>query len=660
MGEGTKSKLSEFLDVSATLDRIGANMPGLVYVYDLIGHRNLFANRPMAETLGYTAEQVQSMGARLLEMIIHPEDMPRVMVHHAGLSQVPDGTVVEIEYRVKSPDGSFRWLHSWESILARSTSGQPTQLFGIAQDVTARVQTEVDLLRSRLELEKSEQRWRSIVENPFDFVVVIDRDYKYTFVNFVAPGLELSDLIGKATPFDYVSPSDHEAMRTAFESVFNEGKSASYDVYVPSLDKWYASIVGPIKEGEHVTNASILTRDITTEKHSQAKARQAEQRLQAIELKLADSAKLEAVGQLAGGIAHDFNNLLTGIGGIAELLTRKLPPGDPDLQDLKDAVKRGAGLTRQLLTFSRRQPIEPTELDLNLVVENNARMLRRLIGDEIELTFEQAEKPLFVRSDRTQIEQIIINLALNARDAMPGGGQLKIVVAPIEISEDARRDNNDAHPGSYAQISVSDTGEGMTDAVIARIFEPFFTTKPIGSGTGLGLSLVYGIVQQNGGSIQVKSAPGKGSTFQIHLPACRPGLSTPTDHPSPPQGGNETILVVEDNDMALRVTRRLLETLGYKVCVAVRGDEAMALIEGGLPFDLLFTDIRLPAIDGHALYRAAAKLRPNLPVVFTSGYTAELLADDGIVDAGAVFLQKPFSHDELARKVRAALDLKLK
>jgi len=660
MGDETKAKLWEFVDVPTAMDRIGANLPGLVYVYDLVGHRSLFANRSMAEMLGYTAQQVLSMGTRLLEMIIHTDDLPRVLAHHAGLVHVPDGTVVEIEYRVKSADGSFRWLHSWESILARGPTGDPTQLFGIAQDVTTRVRAEIDLLESRVELAKSVQRWRSIVENPFDFVVIIDRDYKYTFVNFVAPGLQLSDLIGKATPFDFVSHSDHETMRKAFESVFNEGKSASYEVHVPSLDKWYDSIVGPIKEGTIVTHASILTRDITTEKRSQTKARQAELRLQAIELKLADSAKLEAVGQLAGGIAHDFNNLLTGIGGIAELLTRKLQPGDPDLQDLKDAVKRGAGLTRQLLTFSRRQPIEPTELDLNVVLEDNSRMLRRLIGAEIELGFEKTENPLFVRSDRTQIEQIIINLALNARDAMPGGGQLMIAIAPVEIAEDARRDNPDARPGSHARITVRDSGDGMTEAVISRIFEPFFTTKPIGSGTGLGLSLVYGIVQQNGGFVQVTSAPGQGSTFQIHLPLCRPGVATPPDHTIPAQGGDETIFLVEDNDMVLRVTRRMLETLGYKVCVAERGDEAMRLIESGLPFDLLLTDIRLPSIDGHALYRGAAKLRPNLPVVFTSGYTADLLVDEGITDAGAVFLQKPYSHDELARKVRAALELKRK
>ncbi len=659
MAEEPTKRLSDLFHEAGLIDRLGENIPGLVYVYDLIEQRNVFTNRPLAALLGYSPEQVRAMGSHLLASIVHPDDIPRVVAHHAEMANLAEGQVVEIEFRVRTALGDWLWLHAWESVLTRNAAGRTCRFLGIAHDVTARVRAEDELRESQRLLAESEQRWRSIVENPFDFVVVIDRAYKYTFVNFVAPGLEMEALIGKATPFDFVSKDDHPAMQAAFDTVFNDGRAASYDVYVPSMDKWFSSLVGPIREGNVVTHASVLTRDITAERRMQEQARLAEEQVRLMETKLAQSAKLEAVGQLAGGIAHDFNNLLTGIAGIADLLTHRLGPGDvnlADLNDLREAVSRGAGLTRQLLAFSRHQPIAHTVVDLNLLLADTTRMLRRLIREDIELEFPEADEAHFIRADRTQMEQVLLNLALNARDAMPRGGRLRFTVTGAEVDESARHEHPEARPGSYVRLGVQDSGTGMDAAIVGRIFEPFFTTKPIGAGTGLGLAVVHGIVQQSGGFIQVRSTPGQGSTFDIYLPRGEPGEDLGKATPTRQRGGNETILLVEDDALAQRLTRKLLEILGYKVESAGRGDDALQRAEGGLKFDLLLTDILLPGLDGYSLHQRLRRIHQGLATVFMSGYTADVFADKGIGEIGAAFLQKPFSHDELAEKVRAALD----
>jgi PAS domain S-box-containing protein len=659
MSEEGAHRLSELFSEAGLLDRLGESIPGLVYVYDLVEQSNVFANRPLTELLGYSPEQVHALGNRMLVSVVHPDDLDKVRAHHEVLRTVADGQVLEIEYRVRSPHGAVRWLHSWESALTRDASGRTRRFLGIAHDVTARVRVEEELRSSERRLFESEQRWRSIAENPFDFCIVIDRNYRYTFVNHVAPGLEMEALIGKATPFDFVSKDDHPAMQAAFDTAFNEGRAASYDVYVPSLGKWYASLVGPIRDGDVVTHVSVLTRDITTEKRIQEQAKRTQEQLRAMEFKLAQSAKLEAVGQLAGGIAHDFNNLLTSVAAVADILTHRLRPDHDalaDLDELRQVVTRGTGLTRQLLAFSRQQPVTLVAVELNDILDETARMLRRLIRENIELEIQLPQEKLAVRGDRSQIEQVLMNLTLNARDAMPDGGRLEVSMAATELGDDARQMHPDARTGSYVCLSVRDSGSGMDDATLRRIFEPFFTTKPIGAGTGLGLSLVHGIVQQSGGFIQVHSAPGQGSTFEIYLPRSEPGRTERTSAPGSRRGGDELILLVEDNTIAQRVTRRLLELLGYRVECAERGDDALRLIESGLQFDLLLTDILLPGLDGNTLFRRASRLRPGLPAVLMSGYTADVLVEQHADEPMVARLQKPFSHDELAEKVRAALD----
>jgi len=648
-------RLSQVLDGPRLVDRLGESLPGLVYVFDLVERRNLYTNRSLAELLGYSAEQVRAMGDQLLAVIIHPDDVARALAHHDQIRAVGEAATLEIEYRVRDAAGTWRWLHSWESVLTRDAEGRAQQLFGIAQDVTERVETEVALRASQRALRESEQRWRSIAENPFDFVVVIDRAYRYTFVNFVAPGLKLEDLLGKATPFDFVSTDQHAVMQAAFDVVFEEGRATSYEVYIPMLDQWFSSLVGPIREGDVVTHASVLTRDVSVEHRAQAQARETEAQLRRMEAALAQSAKLEAVGRLAGGIAHDFNNLLACVGGVAEMIARRAHPDDPtlhDVTDLREAVTRGAGLTRQLLTFGRQQPVVPSLLDLNLVVDEVARLLRRLVGGAIELQVVTGREPLWVLADRSQLEQVLMNLTVNARDAMPGGGRLTFELSEIMLDAPAVAEHPDVQPGRFVQLVARDDGPGMEAAVLARIFEPFFTTKAVGRGTGLGLATVYGIVRGSGGFIQVRSAPGQGTCFEIRLPRVDAASFEAAPPPLAPAGGSEAVPVVGDEGLVRRLTQQMLEVLGYRVVVAPRGDEALAMIEAGQAFDLLLTDVRMPGLDGHQLQQRAAVLRPGLPVVVMSGYA------DSVHGAGEGprFLPKPFSLDALAAAVRGALD----
>jgi len=652
-------QLSDLLSEPGAIDRLAQTIPGLVYVFDLLERRNIFASRSLTDLLGYSASEVLAMGDKVMATIIHPDELSRVVTHHGSMKDLADGVTVEIEYRVRAANAEWRWLHSWESVLRRSDGGTPWQMVGLAQDVTALRRGEEDLRQSQRALADSEQRWRSIVENPFDFVVVIDRSYKYTFINFVAPGLKAEELIGKATPLEFISPEDHPRIRAAFETVFTQGRPTTYEVYIPQLDQWFSSLVGPIRSGTEITHLSILTRDITQEHRGRTAALDAERQLRTLEAKLHQSAKLEAVGQLAGGIAHDFNNLLMGIGGVAELLAERFGPTDPatrDLQDLQDAVARGAGLTRQLLTFSRQQTVAPAVLELGLVVSDATRLLRRLLGGSIDLQFVAPTQPLLVQCDRTQLEQVLMNLAVNARDAMPKGGRLTIELSTVTVDEAVNREHPEVRPGQFARLVVADQGHGMDAATLARIFEPFFTTKPMGAGTGLGLSVVYGIVRKSGGFIELTSEPGRGTTFAVHLPiATGEAVPAPSRMSSRPRG-TETILLVEDEDVVLRFVQRLLEALGYRVLTAPRGDTALAMIEAGARFDLLLSDVLLPGIDGHQLGARLAQLRPGLPMVLMSGYSDKVLDVNSPAQGEASFLQKPFTHEVLATTVREALD----
>jgi signal transduction histidine kinase/DNA-binding response OmpR family regulator len=378
-----------------------------------------------------------------------------------------------------------------------------------------------------------------------------------------------------------------------------------------------------------------------------------------LEDRLRQAQKMEAVGQLAGGIAHDFNNLLTAIHGYAELLRASAPDAAAisDLEEIVRAADRATSLTRQLLAFSRQQVLQPVFLDLNNVVEDTAKMLRRLIGEDIELVTSFAPAGNAVHADPGQLEQILINLVVNARDAMPGGGQLTIQTGVSTIDEHAAAGRG-ARPGTYATLVVKDSGIGMDEATKRRIFEPFFTTKERGRGTGLGLAMVYGIVNQSGGFISVSSEPGRGSTFEVYLPiADRNEAEPPRAEQRHAPGGAETILLVEDEDAVRALSRRLLQSAGYRVLDAASPEQADEVFRRhGRRVDLILTDVVMPGSSGPALYERLAAVQPDLRALYMSGYLDDTMSRYRELISRAGFLQKPFTRDGLLAKVREVLD----
>ncbi len=393
----------------------------------------------------------------------------------------------------------------------------------------------------------------------------------------------------------------------------------------------------------HIVGIIGVTQDVTERKRLEEQFRQAQ--------------KMEAFGQLAGGVAHDFNNLLTVINGYSDLLLPTVPPADrPALDAIRDAGERAAGLTAQLLAFSRRAVLEPRVLDPNTVIAETGRLLRRLIGEDIVLDTSLDPVVSRVRADPGQLGQVLINLAVNARDAMPRGGRLTIETRDVELGEEYARLHAGVRPGRYVMTAVADTGSGMTPEVKARIFEPFFTTKGIGKGTGLGLATTYGIIKQSGGHIEVYSELGVGTTFKVYLPVVDGSSASAPTEPVVVRGGTESVLLVEDQVNVRTFALLALQTYGYAVTPAVDGRDALNLVSGGIAVDLLVTDVVMPGMSGRELAEALRRQNPGLKVLFTSGYTDDAVVRHGVLDADAAFLQKPYTPMALARKVREVLD----
>ncbi len=388
--------------------------------------------------------------------------------------------------------------------------------------------------------------------------------------------------------------------------------------------------------------------DITEQKHLEEQLRQ--------------SQKMEAVGRLAGGVAHDFNNLLTVIFGYGEMALDGLREGDPIrdyIDEIRKASGRAAALTRQLLAFSRRQILFPVVVDFNELLAETQKMLGRLIGEDIDLSIAPGPGLWTVKIDPGQMEQVIVNLVVNARDAMPQGGKLTIETANVELDENYTASQQSARPGEYVRLSVSDTGCGMDSATQVRVFEPFFTTKEPDKGTGLGLATVYGIVMQSGGHIELYSELGLGTTFKIYIPRCRDGITLESAQPAaqePPQGC-ETVLLVEDEDGVRTLARMALEKNGYTVLEARHPHEALQLLEGHHgAVQILVSDVVMPNMSGRQLAERLLPARPEMKVLYISGYTDDAVVRHGLLDSTTPFLQKPFTPDTLARKVRSILD----
>jgi len=575
--------------------------------------------------LGYAAEDWYVPG--FFPQILHPDDRDWVLAEAARVHST--GEPFSGEYRLVGKDGRTVWIDD-HTMAVRDDEYRPLFLQGYLIDVTARKESEQAL-------RQSEEMYRLVVENSGDMINLHDLE---GHIRYVSPatvavlGYESAELIGR-NMMELVHPDD----RKTVASVMTKG-DPSITVEVRIRDKsgrWRLIESGATAVGDDAgtpTGILVIGRDVTESRHLEDQLRQ--------------SQKLEAVGSLAGGIAHDFNNVLTAVGGYSDLMLQELREDDPlraRAEEIKKAAERATSLTSQLLAFSRHQLLQPKVLDLNAVVEGIESMLRRVIGENIELISLPGTALGRVQADPGQIEQVLVNLAVNARDAMPGGGTLTIETADVTTPD-----------GAFVALTVRDSGVGMDPDTRARAVEPFFTTKGT-EGTGLGLSTVYGIVKQSGGDLEIESELGRGTTFRVLLPRAEQPLTVvpaAPPHTEAETRGTERILLVEDEDAVRAVVSELLELKGYSV-VAVESAEAALRVGGDVPVDLLVTDVVMPGLDGFQLAERLTARRPGLRVLFTSGYTDEDAGADGLA-ADAAFLQKPFTQEQLALHVREILD----
>ena len=600
--------------------------------------RWLRVNQRLCEMVGYTREELL---AGTFQEITHPDDLPADM---ENVRKILAGDIqnYSMEKRYIRKDRTAAWIALTVS-LARDAEGRPKYFISVIEDVEPRRRAEAE--RTRL---------AEIVEQASEDVIMTDVDGNITYVNPAferISGYRRGEVEGQNPRFLKSGRRDAKFYTELWQTI-TSGRIWSGHFINKRKDGTLFEEEGsifPVRDhaGQIVSYVAIK-RDVSQE------VRLKEQLLQA--------QKMESVGRLAGGIAHDFNNLLTAILGYAELAARRLKPEDPsrlDLSEIDKAAQRAADLTRQLLAFSRKQVLELRVIDLNRVVSNTHKMLRRLIGEDIELAVSLKERLGSVKADTGQIEQVLLNLAVNSRDAMPKGGKLTIETSEVELDESYSAFHFDVPPGRYVVLAVSDTGTGMDATTLSHVFEPFFTTKEAGKGTGLGLSTVYGVVKQSGGHVTVYSEPGVGTTFKIYLPRVEdpPEMDRrPSAHVAP-AGGTETVLVVEDEEAVRRLTCRALEAQGYMVLSAAGAREAIRFCEEHPgEIHLMLTDVVMPGVSGRELARSAAALRPLIKVLFMSGYTDNAIVHHGVLDAGTPFLQKPFTPRTLAQKVREVLD----
>ncbi|SRR5579871_668476 len=644
---------------SADRWRIGIAFAGIVIalVYSLRGHRKLAVRISIATMLYFSSALAISAsdGVRSIAILIFPGVLvvaallldpawylglavtTVIIVTGIGLREM---TAVAHGQVMTRSATTYRTVIQIDCILAVVAAGVGLLGRNLRASLVRTRHTVEQLDQAVKELRESEERFRTLVDLAVDAIFITGRGGVILDVNQRA-----CTLTGRSKQ-ELLSVNIAEVFSCGNQFVLADdntnGDTAETEVLRPNDSRigvelhWNTMPSGVVQ---------IICRDITERRRTEARIRQMQ--------------KMESVGRLAGGVAHDFNNLLTVINGYSGLLLERMDPKDRALEAIREihnAARNAAGLTQQLLTFSRKQDPRPQPVDLAELVDSSLIMLRRLLGEDIEVLVEHERRPVVVLADPVQMHQVLVNLAVNARDAMPSGGKLTISTATLRL-EGGEQDSGEAVPGEYAAIAVSDTGTGMTEEVQRRIFEPFFTTKEVGRGTGLGLATIYGIVQQSKGFIKVESQLGQGSRFTACLPRAASEVPVAAKKaPARQLPGKETLLVAEDQEAVRRLTTAILRASGYRVLTAADGEEALKLVQlGNERIDLVLTDVVMPRMNGRELVERVLEVQPGVKAIYVSGYSYDLLASKNL-PAGIHVLAKPYDPETLTATVRKVLD----
>ncbi|MEW5723216.1 MAG: PAS domain S-box protein, partial [Thermodesulfobacteriota bacterium] len=597
-------------------------------------------NPEYAIMLGYDPAEFRETNDLWIERL-HPDDRePVSTVYYDYIAgNIPE---YRVEFRQRTRSGDWKWILSLGKVVEWDDQGRPRRMLGTHTDIDERKRGEEDLRKLSQAVEQSPAA--VMITDPRGNIEYVNP--KFTQVT----GYTLEEARGQNPRFLKSGETSFEEYRELWETITSgrEWHGVFHNKKKDGTLFWERVSISPIRDAAgSITHFIAVKEDITAQKVLEDQFRQAQ--------------KMESVGRLAGGVAHDFNNMLMVILGHAEMALDQVESTSPvheDLQEILKAAQRSADLTRQLLAFARKQAVSPQVLDLNETVSGMLKMLRRLIGEDVELSWKPGLDLWPVKVDPAQVDQVLANLSVNARDAITGVGAVTIETDNVVLDEAYCQAHLGFKPGGYAMLAVSDTGAGMDKQVLERVFEPFFTTKELGKGTGLGLATVYGIVKQNNGFINVYSEPGRGTTFKIYFPRVRVTAEAPRPAAEEkPARGDETVLLVEDEEAILDLSAGVLTRRGWTVLPARTPGEALALAEKHEgPIHLLITDVVMPEMNGKELKEKISALYPGLKTLFMSGYTADIIAHHGVLEKGVPFLQKPFSVKKLTQKVREVLD----
>lgn len=624
------------------------NAPNIV-LYE-VGAGRRFISDNVEKLIGVPAEQLIEDAAIYPDMI-HPDERKLIAEKIRSWQESDELSPLTLWYRVQTVSGATIWIED-RMVKVIPKDGKP-YITGVLIDNT-------ELKEADAALKKSQTRYKAVVEDQTEFIFRFLKNNEITFVNKAFcrfAGKAEQELIGRKwmpeLPSESVDDLQIKLHNLTLENpvFFHEFTLSTTQSQI--WTEWNFRAI--YNESDELMEYQAVGKDITARKKAEAEKEK-------IREQLYQSQKMEVIGKLAGGIAHDFNNLLTAINGYADMTLKRIDPAEEiakNIRIIKECGLKAAKLTQQLLGFSRKQIVEMKTIDLKKIIMELETMLERLIGNNIKLITEFDNSYCFVKADAGQLEQVLINLIVNARDAMPEGGTIRVGCRNVCERKDTEKDAADKTPTGLVEIYVKDTGSGMTEELKSKIFEPFFTTKEVGKGTGLGLATVFGIIKQNQGSIEVESAPGKGSQFSVFLPAVpKPATAEPlaaeeTELPA----GNETILLVEDEESIREFVGSILDEFGYRVIKAANGAQAIEIAsEDDLVIDLLLSDIRMPLMSGQELAEKIRPLQAGIKVLYVSGHTDNKLIRKDIAEAKAGFLQKPFTYESLIEKVRSILD----